>query len=211
MGDGPGGGCNKHLEWCDRRHGISFPACDSCFGANVYAASLASRRGELQTTTKGAVPFVVVWAFVQIKPAKNLSLGGWRCLRIRVVKWHSRTWLLVDYGKLYFQIMACAALVVGDAPHVRRYGASRHRQPLQRVASGQSRRKTSANSRREGSRAPFAAVFCLSGASQMQVSRLFWVCRAHRDKCSIKPQVSAVSILGVLGLLQIVYSLRFFC
>ena len=96
----------------------------------------------VKTTTKvsmncppPAMLCVVVWAFVQIKPAKNLSLGGWRCLRIRVVKWHSRTWLLVDYGKLYFQIMACAALVVGDAPHVRRYGASRHRQPLQRVAS----------------------------------------------------------------------------
>ena len=57
---------------------------------------------------------------------------------------------------------------------------------------------------------PIRGGFCLSGASQMQVSRLFWICRAHRDKCPVKPQVRAVTFRGVLGLLQKVYSLGFF-
>ena len=43
----------------------------------------------------------------------------------------------------------------------------------------------------------------------MQVSRLIWICRAHRDKCSIKPQVRAVAFWGVLDLLQKAYSLGF--
>ena len=46
------GGSDDFFEWFNRCHNISSPACDPYFGANVHAASLASRRGELQTTTK---------------------------------------------------------------------------------------------------------------------------------------------------------------
>jgi hypothetical protein len=55
--------------------------------------------------------------------------------------------------------MACAAVVVGGLPYERRHGANCHRCPLQRVASGQNRLKTSANNRREEDRTPFAAFF----------------------------------------------------
>ena len=114
----------------------------------------------------------------------------------RVPTWATyRLWktLLSDYGECCCRIMTCATTAYGNVPHERRHGTSRHRHPLQRVTSGQNRRKIRANNRREGSPAPFAAVFCVSRASQMQVSRLFWICRAHRGKCSIKSQVRAVA------------------
>ena len=63
--------------------------------------------------------------------------------------------------------------------------------------------------RRQSSIPPRRAPNHHKGDGQMQVSRLIWICRAHRDKYSIKPQVRAVAFWGVLGLLQKACSLGF--
>ena len=134
----------------------------------------------------------------------------------RVPTWATyRLWktLLSDYGECCCRIMTCATTAYGNVPHERRHGAS-WPSPLatassRRAKPPQNRRKTAMNNRREGGRAPFAAVFCLPGASRMQVSRLFGICRAHRDKRSIKPQARAAAFWGVLGIPPKAYSLGF--
>ena len=48
---------------------------------------------------------------------------------------------VVNGGLSGLTVVATTKLLPGDLPHEHRHGASRHRHPLQRITSGQNRRK----------------------------------------------------------------------